>query len=99
MSEIEKKILDHDYNNKYIIVQEFNISSAENFGARLKQGNFALKADIDDFVEKTDFHDKLKILNKKVTSNETKHGDAEKKPTGLTKKVLQFQKRIWHLVR
>ena len=47
--------------------------TAENFGARLKQANIATKGDVDDFVEKKDFDDKLKNLNKGVTSNKTKH--------------------------
>ena len=32
--EIEKKILDHDHNNKHIITQEFNKLKAGNFTAR-----------------------------------------------------------------
>ena len=35
--------------------------------------NLASKSDIANFVKKTDFHDKLKKLNEKVTSNKTKH--------------------------
>ena len=53
--------------------QVFNRLIAENFDARLKQTNLATKADLDDFVEKTDFNYKLKKLNKKVTSNKIKH--------------------------
>ena len=47
--------------------------TAENFAARLPQANLGTKSDIADFVKKTDFDDKLKNLNKKVTSNKTKH--------------------------
>ena len=36
IAEIEKKILDHDH-DKYIISQEFNNSTADNFAARLAQ--------------------------------------------------------------
>ena len=61
ISEIEKKILDHDH-DKYITTQEFNILTAEHFATRLKQVNLATKADIDNFIEKTDFDDKLKKL-------------------------------------
>ena len=45
--------------------------TSDNFAARLKQANLASKNDITDFVKKTDFDDKLKNLNKKVTSNKT----------------------------
>ena len=42
---------------------------ADSFAARLKQANLATKVDIDDFIEKTNFDDKLKKLNKKDTSS------------------------------
>ena len=45
----------------------------ENFIARLKQENLAGKNDIANFVNKTGFNDKLKNLNKKITSNRTKN--------------------------
>ena len=38
--------------------------TAENFSARLKQANLATKAGIDNFLEKIDFDNKLKNLNK-----------------------------------
>ena len=60
---------------------------ADNFIARLAQANLARKSGIADFVKKTDFDDKLKKLNKKVTSNETKHVLVEKKLHELSKKV------------
>ena len=41
--------------------------------ARLAQENLASKSDIANFVKKTDFHNKLKKLNKNVTSNKTKY--------------------------
>ena len=53
----ENKIPDHRI---YIITPEFNNLTAENFAARSKQAN-------------TDFKDKLNYLNKKVTSNKSKH--------------------------
>ena len=56
-----KEILNHGH-DKYITTQEFNKSTSENFAARLKQANISTKADMDDFVEKTDFNDKLKKL-------------------------------------
>ena len=65
-------------------MKEFNKLTEENFAATLKQANLATKADIDDFVPKTDFDDKLKKLNKKVASHKTKHVDTEKKLTDIT---------------
>ena len=41
---------------------------SENFTARSTQANLASKNDIVDFVKKTDFDDKLRNVNKKVTS-------------------------------
>ena len=43
--------------------------TSENFTVRLAQANLANKSNIANFVKKTDFDDKLKILNKNVTSN------------------------------
>ena len=61
-----------------------NKLTSENFAARSKQGNLAIKADIDDFVEKTDFDEKLKNSKEKVTSYKTKHLQAKKKLTYQT---------------
>ena len=72
INEIEKKITDHDH-DKYITALKFNMLTIENFAARLAQVNLASKNDIANFIKKTDFDDKLKILNKKITSNKTKH--------------------------
>ena len=55
-----KKNSDHDHSNKDITKQELN-TLAVDFAARLKQANLATKADIDHFVEKTNFNDKLII--------------------------------------
>ena len=44
------------------------IITAENFAARLAQANLATESDIANFVNKTDFDEKLKNVNKKVTS-------------------------------
>ena len=62
---------------------------SENFAANLKQGNLATKADIDGFLWKADFDDKIKNLNKNFLSNKTKHIEDEKKITDLTIKVAQ----------
>ena len=67
---VENKIPDH---SKYVTTPEFNKITAESFTARLAQANLASKNDIPNFLKKTDFYDKLKTLNKKFTSNETKH--------------------------
>ena len=57
------KLTDNDH-DKYITIPEFNKLLAEGFDARLKQA---------DLVTKTDFDDKLKSLNQKITSNKTKY--------------------------
>ena len=61
---IEINVTDHDHNNKYIPTPESNKITAEDFAARLKLVNLANKANIDDFIEKTDFDNKLRNLNK-----------------------------------
>ena len=47
--------------------------TSENFTARLRQANLASENDFANFVKKTDFYNELEILNKKITSNKTKH--------------------------
>ena len=49
-------------------MQEFNKLTSQNFAAAFTQANLASKSDIAAFVKMTDFDDKLKNLNKKVTS-------------------------------
>ena len=73
-----KKITDHGHSNMCITTQEFNKLNVKKFAVRLKYANSATKADIADFIEKTDFDDKLKNLNKKVTANKAKQVEAEK---------------------
>ena len=48
-------------------------STSDYFTARLAQENLASKNNIADFVKKADFDDKVKNLNKKITSNKTRH--------------------------
>ena len=60
---LKKKITDHTH-DKYITTPEFNKLTAENFAARLAQANL---------ITKTDFDAKLSSLNRKITSNKTKH--------------------------
>ena len=63
ISDIEKKITDHDY-GKYITTPEFNAMAASIFNTRLAQANV---------ITKTDFDAKLSGLNKRITTNKTKH--------------------------
>ena len=49
-----------------ILLQEFDKFTSEHFTTRLVQANLANENDIDAFVKKTDFDDKLKILNKNI---------------------------------
>ena len=63
VSEIEKKINDHD-RDKYITTPESNKLTTEKFKARLKQA---------DLVTKRDYDNKLQSLSKRITSNKTKH--------------------------
>ena len=71
ISEIENKISN---SFKYITTQEFNKLTAENFAARLKQG---------DLVRKTDFDNELTSANRGITSNKTNHLEVQKKLNSL----------------
>ena len=71
ISEVEKKIPDHD---KYITTPEFNNLTAENFIASLKQANL---------VTKTNFDKKLTNFNRKIASNEIKYLEVQKKLNSL----------------
>ena len=64
-----------------------------NFVARLAQLNLASKTDIANFTKKADFDDKLKNVNKKVTSNKTKHVPIENELNELSKKLKQYQQK------
>ena len=79
----ENKKSDH---SKYITALELNKLAAESFAARLTQVNLASKSYIANFLKKTDFDDKIKNLNKNVTSNKTKNVLAENKLNELSKK-------------
>ena len=63
VTEIEHSLNNHNH-DKYIDTQEFNKLTADVFNARLGQANL---------VVKTDFDVKLSRLNRKITSNKTKH--------------------------
>ena len=90
-----KKSTDHGHSNKYITTQECNKLTSENFAARLAQANLASKNDIATFVKKkTDFDDKLKKLNTKVTSNKTKTcKDWKENNLTLQIKLHKYQKK------
>ena len=78
ISEVENKIPHHD---KYITTPEFNKLTIENFEVRLKQSNL---------VAKTDLDNKLTTFNRKITSNETKHLEVQKKLNRLITKDYNF---------
>ena len=60
---LNKKLTDHNH-GKYIAAPEFNTLATNVFNARLAQVNL---------VTKTDFDIKLSSLNRKITSNKSKH--------------------------
>ena len=66
-----KEIITDHVHDKYITTPELNKLTAENCAARLAQANLASKIDIANFVNNTDFDDKLKNLNEKVTLDKT----------------------------
>ena len=67
ISKVEYKIID---NSKYITTQEFNKLTTENLTIRLKQAGF---------VNESDFDNKLKNFNKKMTFNKIRHSEVPKK--------------------
>ena len=75
---VENKIPNH---SKYTTTPESNKLTAEHFNARLRRANLASKVDIADFVN----------LNKKVTSNKSKHLLAENEFKKLQYKIEELQ--------
>ena len=68
----------------------------DNFTVRLAKAKLTTTDDISDFVKKkkkTDFDEKLKNINKKVTSNKIKNVEAKKKLTDLTEKIAQISEK------
>ena len=63
ISELEKKLTDHDH-EKHVATSVFNTLAASVFNARLARANL---------INKTDFDSKLSSLNEKITANKTKH--------------------------
>ena len=68
VTEIEKKLSDHNH-NKYITTPEFNTLAADIFNAILAQANL---------IAKTDFDGKLSSLNRKNAANKSKQLLVEK---------------------
>ena len=63
VTEIEKKITDHNH-NKYIDTSKFNTLGTNLFNTRIAQANL---------IRKSDFDAKLSNLNRKITQNKSKH--------------------------
>ena len=61
--------------------------TAENFAVRLKPAKLASKSDIANFVNKTDFDNKLLSFNNRINSSKTKHVLIENELNELSKKV------------
>ena len=64
-----------DYNTKCSEIERKVLNHDHSKYINTQKGN---KSDTDDFLEKTNFDDKLTKLKKKVTSNKTKHVEGEK---------------------
>ena len=86
---MKKWITDHDV---YITTQEFNKLTPENLTEGLKQAQLANKND--DFAKQKDFDNKLKNINKKVTSSKIKQIEVEKKLNDLFKETKLINKRL-----
>ena len=93
INDIEKKITDHNH-ERYITTAEFNKLTSEHFAARLKQANLADKSDIANFVNKTDFDNKLSGFNRKINSNKTKHVLVDNELKNYQKKFNYYQQKI-----
>ena len=76
---MEKKINDHNHDN-FITTPEFNTFTVDIFDLKLKRSNLAIKSDISNFVNKTDFDNKLN----NVTLNKTELNE-------LAKKLKEYQ--------
>ena len=73
---IEDKFPNHD---KYITIPEFKKLTKENFDERSKQANLVSKYNIDNFILKTDFDNKLRKISSQIALNKTKHVEVDKK--------------------
>ena len=71
INETEKKNTDHNHDN-CITTPEFNTFTGEIFNLILKQANIANKNDIANFVNKTEFDNKVLSFDKRINSNKPK---------------------------
>ena len=69
---------------KYFTTADYNKFTSNILDVKLKQKELVNKSGIDK---------KLININKKITSNKTKHVEAEKKITNLTNKVAQISEK------
>ena len=69
---------------KYFPTADYNKFTSNILDVKLKQKELVNKSGIDK---------KLININKKITSNKTKHVEAEKKITNLTNKVAQISEK------
>ena len=67
-----------DIEGKYFTTADYNKFTSDILDVKIKQKELVNKSDIDK---------KLINVNKKITSNKTKHIEADKKLTDLTKEV------------
>ena len=77
--EVEDKIPDY---SRHIATEEFKKLTAEHYVARLKQA---------DWLNKTDFNDKLTSFNKRITVNKRKHLEVQNKLNSLDKNYIIFE--------
>ena len=83
-TEIEKKITNHNH-DKYITTPEFNTLAADVFNVRLARANL---------LAKTNFDEKVSILDNKIAANKTKNESIENKIKRL--KILElFELFYW----
>ena len=83
ISEVENKIPNHD---KYFTTTELNKLTVENFTARIKQANL---------VTKSDFDKNLTSVNRKITSNNTKYLQVQKKLNSIITTDCIFLGRMY----
>ena len=77
---------------KYFAASEFNELTAENLTVRVKWANLTTETNTAGVTNETDFDDKLKKLNKKVTSNKGKHAVIDNEWNKLQNIVEKLEK-------
>ena len=75
-----------DIEEKYCATTDYNKFLSDILDVKIKQQELVNKSDIDI---------KLININKKITSSKTKHSEADKKLTDLTKKVPQISEKVY----